>query len=140
LGNSTKLSKVEIVESIQMPLIKQDFLFVYGVKNLKRLKTYFEKEQHGLVDRVFEDFDNVAVYTDAYVEYYREDNGEYYLSFVLRKVDENILGTIVHEVVHLIQHVRKTFFSGKMEVEFEAYLTEWTFNEICKILKEHKII
>lgn len=140
MGNSTKSGKVEIVESIKIPLLNQEFLFVCGVKTLKKLREHFDKDKHKLVNEVFDGYDDVHVHTDAYVEYYRQDDGNYYLSLVIRKINDNTLGVIVHEIVHIMQHIRKIFFLNKTEVEFEAYLTEWIFTEVCRIMKEHKLI
>ena len=127
---------IEIVQLIQIPLINQDFIFIYGVKDYKRLSTYFIG-QHELAKRVYADFDKTNPYTDAYVECYTEEDDSYYLSFVLKQVE---LGLIIHEITHLMQHIRTRFFPNGIEREFEAYLTEWIFNEIYKILKDNKLI
>jgi hypothetical protein len=141
LGNSIKSSKkVEVVESISIPLINQEFLFVSGVKNMKRLLTHFDKDRHDLVKEVFEGYDETPKTVDAYVEYYSKDDGTYYLAFVLRNINDKVYGTIVHEVVHIMQHIRKKFFLNKTEVEFEAYMTEWIFSEIVRLLKENQQI
>jgi hypothetical protein len=111
-------------------------MFIYGVKDYKRLSTYFIG-QHELAKRVYADFDKTSLYTDAYVECYTEEDDSFYLSFVLKKVE---LGIIIHEITHLMQHIRTRFFPNGIEREFEAYLTEWIFNEIYKILKDNKLI
>jgi len=130
----------EIVESIKIPLINQEFLFICGVKNMKSLRKHFDKDMHKLVNEIFDGYDDVNIYTSAYVEYYQTEQGHYYLSLVIRKIDDNILKTLVHEIVHIMQHIRKLFFLNKTEVEFEAYLTEWIFEQVCGILKSNQLI
>jgi hypothetical protein len=136
---SKKSKNVDIVESITIPLIGQEFLFIYNVKNLKKLKTHFDKDKHKILDKVFEDYDSTPNSVDGYVEQYTDKNENYYLSLVLKK-SNNILTTLVHEIVHIMQHVREKFFLNNMEVEFEAYITEWIFKELHALLKENKVL
>lgn len=136
---SKKSKNVEIVESITIPLIGQEFLFIYNVKTLNKLKVHFDKDKHKILDKVFEDYDSTSERVDGYVEQYTDKNENYYLSLVLKK-SNNILTTLVHEIVHIVQHVREKFFPNDMEVEFEAYVTEWIFKELHTLLKENKVL
>lgn len=63
---------------------------------------------------------------------------------VLSKEDELILvlndysySTIVHESIHVTQCVRD--WACVKDDETHAYLVEWCFNEVCKLITKNKL-
>jgi hypothetical protein len=131
----------EIVEVVQLPLLKQEFLFVVNVKTLKRLKKYFDDPKTiKRLEYVLQDYDEVAQPVDAYLAWSKDHEGYDHMVLVLRTINDDVLNTLVHEIVHIMQHIRRIYFPNDEDVEFEAYLTAHIFSVLCDILRNNGLI
>lgn len=134
------MSKKPIVKIITIPLIEQEVLFIYGVKDLKQLIKLAKKE--GIpkvsIEHEFFDYDEIIQSINGTFQYSSFKGNAGMFSIIVVHIEDEIkeLGVIVHEITHCVQKIKECFLTKKQEREFEAYITEYIFKQILFNIKK----
>ena len=131
---------MKITETITIPLINLEVLLLIGHKNKKSVIKSLHKSSVELANKLFSD-DDFYIGSDAcYIHYTNKENP--FVGYHVLKFDncenEDFNSNVVHEVIHLLQRVRKIFWGGHQEREFEAYIGGFMFTEIQRIINKKR--
>jgi hypothetical protein len=132
---------MKICEIINLELIEQQVIFIQGYKSEKAILKNFGKRtkiREFMVDAL-SDYQALSATTNGWVTTIKEDGLMLPILFLSRPLDVNntkSLGVLAHELIHVLQEIKKKFFPGTGEIEFDAYLYQFLFEKIITLVKD----
>jgi hypothetical protein len=124
-------------ESITIPLINLNVLVLINHKSKKSAMKSLSKSSRKIFDKIIEEDDFHFERPAGYTFYTNEKTAicGYHVLMFRNSKDEDFIGNVNHEVTHLMQKIRRIFWNGHQEREFEAYMSEWVFKQVLEISK-----
>jgi len=130
---------MKVCEVINFEMITQQVLFIQGYKNPKAILKQFvdDTEIRKLMEISLKDYEYYYERADGWVDCLEEGNTMLPILYISKPLNTNSLndmGTLVHEIMHVVQHIRNRFWRNHDEIEFEAYVFEFLYKRIMELL------
>lgn len=132
---------MKICEIIDFDIIDQQVIFIQGYKSKKGVIKNFGKRTkiREFMEDALLDFDELISSTNGWVTTIKEGSTMIPILFMAQPINPNdtkSLGVLAHELIHVLQQIKKKYFPGTGEIEFDAYLYQFLFERILNMVKE----
>lgn len=132
---------MKICEIINFDIIDQQVIFIQGHKSKKEVIKNFGKRTkiREFMEDALLDYDTLMNSTNGWVTTIKEGSTMIPILFMAQPINPNdtkSLGVLAHELIHVLQQIKKKYFPGTEEIEFDAYLYQFLFEKILNMAKE----